>query len=118
MSGSTARKIVRRTGKALLWLIVALLALAVLGAIYQAIATGRAKRAYPAPGKLVEVGGHELHINCVGRGSPTVILDAASGAMSAHWARVQQGVSDAARVCSYDRAGMGWSERGPEPRDA
>jgi pimeloyl-ACP methyl ester carboxylesterase len=118
VSGSTARKIVRRTGKALLWLIAALLALAIVGAIYQAIATGRAERAYPAPGKLVEVGGHELHINCVGRGSPTVILDAASGAMSAHWARVQQEVSGTARVCSYDRAGMGWSERGPEPRDA
>ena len=56
VSGSTARKIVRWTGKALLWLIVALLALAVVGAIYQAIATGRAERAYPPPGELVEEG--------------------------------------------------------------
>ena len=75
----------RWTRKALLWLIVALLALAVVGAIYQAIATGRAERAYPPPGELMEVGGHELHITCVGRGSPTVILDAALGDMSAQW---------------------------------
>jgi pimeloyl-ACP methyl ester carboxylesterase len=38
--------------------------------------------------------------------------------MSAHWVLVQREVSDTARVCAYDRAGMGWSEMGPEPRDA
>ena len=99
-------------------MIVALLALAVVGAIYQAIATGRAERAYPPPGELMEVGGHELHITCVGRGSPTVILDAALGDTSAQWVWMQQEVSDTTRVCAYDRAGMGWSERGPLPRDA
>lgn len=108
----------RWTGKALLWLIVALLVLAVAGAIYQAIATERAERAYPPPGRMVEVGGHSLHINCVGRGSPTVVLDAGSGGFSAQWIRVQREVSGTTRVCSYDRAGMGWSEMGPEPRDA
>ena len=108
----------RWIGRALLWSIVALLALAAVGAIYQAIATGRAERAYPPPGEMVDVGGHSLHINCVGRGGPTVVLDAGSGAMSAHWALVQREVSDTVRVCAYDRAGMGWSEMGPEPRDA
>jgi pimeloyl-ACP methyl ester carboxylesterase len=47
-----------------------------------------------------------------------VILDAGLGEFSAHWVRVQQEVSDTTRVCAYDRAGMGWSEMGPEPRDA
>jgi pimeloyl-ACP methyl ester carboxylesterase len=108
----------RWIGRALLWSIVALLALAAVGAIYQAIATERAERAYPPPGEMVDVGGHSLHINCVGRGGPTVVLDAGSGAMSAHWALVQREVSDTVRVCAYDRAGMGWSEMGPEPRDA
>src|ERR671913_410302 len=115
---STARRIMRWTVKALLWLVVALLILAVLGAIYQSIATERAERAYPPPGEMVDVGGYSLHINCVGQGSPTVVLDAGSGGFSAQWVRVQREVSDTTRVCAYDRAGMGWSEMGPEPRDA
>jgi pimeloyl-ACP methyl ester carboxylesterase len=105
-------------GKALLGLFVALLALAVVGAIYQAIATEIDQRTYPPPGDLVDVGDHSLHINCVGEGSPTVILEAANGGMSAHWARVQQEVAKATRVCAYDRAGMGWSEPGPGPPNA
>ena len=108
----------RRIGMALLGLIVVLLALAVLGAIYQSIATQRAERAYPPPGEMVDVEGYSLHINCVGQGGPTVILDAGSGLFSAQWVRVQREVSDTTRVCAYDRAGMGWSEMGPDPRDA
>src|SRR5688500_5261516 len=108
----------RRIWRPLLWSVVALLALAVAGAIYQAIATERAERAYPPPGEMVGVGGHSLHINCVGQGGPTVVLEAGSGGFSAQWVRVQREVSGTARVCAYDRAGMGWSEMGPEPRDA
>ena len=99
-------------------LVVALLALAVAGAVYQAVATGRAERAYPPPGQMVGVGGHRLHIDCAGRGGPTVVLDAGSGGFSAQWVRVQREVSGTTRVCAYDRAGMGWSEMGPEPRGA
>jgi pimeloyl-ACP methyl ester carboxylesterase len=108
----------RWIGMTLLGLVVVLLALAVAGAIYQAIATERAERAYPLPGEMVDVGGYRLHISCVGQGSPTVVLDGGSGEMSAQWVRVQQEVSGTTRVCAYDRAGMGWSEMGPEPRDA
>ena len=103
---------------ALLGLVVALLALAVAGAIYQASATERAERAFPPPGEMVDVGGYSLHINCVGQGTPIVVLDTGSGGFSAQWVRVQREVSDTTRVCAYDRAGMGWSEMGPEPRDA
>jgi pimeloyl-ACP methyl ester carboxylesterase len=108
----------RWTGKAILWLVVALLVLAVVGAIYQAIATARAERAHRPPGELVDAGGHMLHIHCVGQGSPTVVLDAALGSMSASWIWVQREVSSTTRVCAYDRAGMGWSESGPELRGA
>src|SRR5215204_4876368 len=118
VSSTTARRLIRRIGKALLWLVVVLLALAVAGAIYQAIATALAERAYPPPGEMVDVGGYRLHINCLGQGSPTVVLDAGSGGFSAQWVRVQREVSDTTRVCAYDRAGMGWSEMGPDPRDA
>ena len=99
-------------------MVVVLLVLAVVGVIYQVIATQRAEQAYPPPGEMVDVGGHRLHIACVGQGSPTVVLEAALGTTSAHWVRVQREVADTARVCAYDRAGMGWSEKGPEPRDA
>jgi len=112
VSSTTSRRLLRRIGMALLGLIAVLLALAVLGAIYQSIATQLAERAYPPPGEMVDVGGYSLHINCVGQGSPTVILDAGSGLFSAQWVRVQQEVSGTTRVCAYDRAGMGWSERG------
>jgi len=99
------------------WTIAGLLALAVIGAIYQAVATEIDQRTYSPPGEMVEVNGHRMHINCVGEGSPTVILEAANLGMSAHWIRVQQQLAQTTRVCAYDRAGLGWSERGPEPRD-
>src|SRR5215210_8415169 len=118
MSSTTSRRIIGRIWRPLLGLVVVLLALAVVGAMYQAIATELAERAYPPPGGMVDVGGYSLHINCMGQGSPTVVLDAGSGAFSAQWVRVQQEVSDTTRVCAYDRAGMGLSEMGPDPRDA
>ena len=108
----------RWTGVALLGLVVVLLVLAVVGAIYQTVATERAERAYPPPGEMVDVGGYNLHIDCVGQGSPTAVLDGGTGEMSANWVLVQREVSHTTRVCAYDRAGMGWSEMGPEPRDA
>src|SRR5215203_1387215 len=104
--------------RGLLIMTVGLLTLAVMGTVYQAIATQIDRRTYPPPSKMVDVGTHRLHINCVGDGSPTVILEAASLGMSAHWVRVQQQLSQTTRVCAYDRAGLGWSEAGPEPRDA
>src|ERR671917_1180767 len=107
-----------RIRRGLLWTIAGLLTLAVIGAIYQAIATQIDQRTYTPPGEMVDVGTHSLHINCFGEGSPTVILEAASGGMSAHWVRVQQQLAKTTRVCAYDRAGLGWSEPGPEPRDA
>jgi pimeloyl-ACP methyl ester carboxylesterase len=100
------------------WLVVGLLALAVIGAIYQVVATQIDQRTYPPPGEMVNVNGHLMHINCMGEGGPTVILEAANLGMSAHWVRVQQQLAQTTRVCAYDRAGMGWSEAGPEPRDA
>src|SRR5918994_5665112 len=83
VSSTTARRIMRRIRMPLLGLVVALLVLAVAGAIYQAIATMRAERAYPPPGEMVGVGGHSLHINCVGQSSPTVVLDGGLGEWSA-----------------------------------
>lgn len=74
---------------------------------------------YPAPGKLIDVGGWRLHLNCTGEaapGRPTVVLEAGVGDFSAEWSLVQPRVAEFARVCSYDRAGDGWSDLGPHPR--
>ncbi len=103
--------------RGLLGLVIGLVALAVIGAIYQAFATEIYRRLYPPPGGLVDVGGHSLHINCVGEGSSTVILESGSGATSVDWANIQPEVANTTRVCAYDRAGSGWSETGPGPGD-
>jgi pimeloyl-ACP methyl ester carboxylesterase len=101
--------------KALLWSLVAFLAVLVIGAIYQAIATEIDQRAaFPGPGVMVDVGEHRLHLNCVGQGSPTVVLDAGLGYTSVEWSGwIQPEVTKHTRVCAYDRAGTGWSEPGP-----
>ncbi len=70
----------------------------------------------PAPGRLVDIGGHKLHINCSGEGSPAVILESGLGGYSIDWGLVQPIVSKQTRVCSYDRTSYAWSEPGPEPR--
>ena len=70
----------------------------------------------PAPGKLVDLGGYKLHLNCTGNGSPTVVLSAGAGDFSTDWALVQPKVAAFTRVCSYDRSGAAWSDLGPKPR--
>ena len=82
------------------------------GATYQGVATALERHRFQRPGGLVDAGGHQLHIYCVGQGSPVVILEAAMGSMSAAWAWIQPEVAKSTRVCSYDRGGLGWSEAG------
>ncbi len=72
-------------------------------------------QAGPAPlGKLVDVGGRKLHLYCTGNGSPAVILEAGAGSFSVDWALAQPEIAKTTRVCSYDRAGYGWSDPGPQ----
>lgn len=80
------------------------------GLSFQAIASAVDAAHYAAPGKLVDIGGYKLHINFTGTGSPTVILDAGLGGTSLDWSKVQPALTRFTRVCSYDRAGYGWSE--------
>jgi len=74
------------------------------------------KPTYSPPGKLVDVGGYRLHLNCTGKSGPTIVLISGAGDFSFDWGLVQSGVSRFARVCSYDRAGLAWSDPGPTPR--
>jgi pimeloyl-ACP methyl ester carboxylesterase len=68
------------------------------------------------PGKLVDLGGHRLHVNCTGKGSPTVVVENGLGDFSFDWMLVQTQVSRFTRICTYDRAGYAWSDPGPKPR--
>ena len=70
------------------------------------------------PGRLIDIGGFRLHVNCSGDGSPAVIMDAALGGSSISWSLVQPAIAALTRVCSYARAGFGWSDAGPMPRTA
>jgi pimeloyl-ACP methyl ester carboxylesterase len=102
-------------------LAVFIVVLAAVGSIYQALATRSDQQNYPAPGQLIDIDGYRLHLLCMGdnnEGRPTVILEQAWGGISTGWVRVQPIVAQTTRVCSYDRAGMGWSDPSPEPRDA
>ena len=74
---------------------------------------------FSPPGRLIDVGGWRLHLNCMGEskeGEPTVILEPGIGDFSVEWSLVQPRIAPVARVCSYDRAGDGWSDLGPYPR--
>jgi pimeloyl-ACP methyl ester carboxylesterase len=114
--GRRGRRALRRIaiGFGIVFALIASLMLA--GAGYEAIAAGGDAKAYPPPGQLVDVGGYRLHIQCAGTGSPTVVLDAGLGGSSLDWNLVQGDLSRTTRVCAYDRAGMGWSDPGPQPR--
>jgi pimeloyl-ACP methyl ester carboxylesterase len=96
-------------------LVIVLLA---AGVVYQFVITRIDARRYPAPGEMVEVGGYGLHLYCTGRGagSPTIVMDSALGGTVLDWQLVQPELAESTRVCSYDRAGMGWSEAGAQPR--
>jgi pimeloyl-ACP methyl ester carboxylesterase len=72
----------------------------------------------PAPGLMVLVGEHRLHLHCSGQGEPAVVMDAGLGGTSLDWVRVQPELAKYTRVCTYDRAGYGWSELGPRPRSS
>ena len=110
------RRILRSVARGLGVAVALIIGLSLAGAGYEAVAAQGDARAYPPPGQMVDVGGYRLHLLCVGTGGPTVVLDAGLGGTSLDWSLVQTEIGQTTQVCAYDRAGMGWSESGPEPR--
>jgi pimeloyl-ACP methyl ester carboxylesterase len=108
-------KILKSLKHFLIGLSLLIVVLSFTGLIYQTAASEVDHRNFPAPGNLIDVGGFKMHIDCMGSGSPTVILEALSGGFSSYWAWVQPEVAKQVRVCAYDRAGFGWSEADSEP---
>jgi pimeloyl-ACP methyl ester carboxylesterase len=96
--------------------VAALAALLAVGITYQQIGARRQRRRFAPPGSFVDVGGHRLHVTCAGNGSPVVLLESGIAASSLSWAVVQPQIAAFTRVCSYDRAGLAWSEPASCPR--
>lgn len=112
-----------RFKRGLKWLGISLLAAIVLlagsGAIYEFAGKRSAARDYPPPGQLVDIGGRNMHLDCRGSGSPTVVFEAGLGTGgSLDWALVHDAVAGITRACAYDRAGIMWSDPKSTPQDA
>ncbi len=90
--------------------------LAAAGAVYQNRESAFDRGRYGVPGRLVDIGGYRLHLHCQGTGSPTVVIDVGAGNWSIFWSGIQRQLAGSTRVCTYDRAGLGWSDRSPLPR--
>jgi pimeloyl-ACP methyl ester carboxylesterase len=89
-----------------------------VGCLYQAFAAARDGRNHPPPGTLVDVEGCRIHVQAVGSGTPSVILESGLGGMSSAWGWIQPEAAKFSRVVSYDRAGLGWSEADAAPKTA
>jgi pimeloyl-ACP methyl ester carboxylesterase len=102
--------------RVLIGLVLFVLALAAAGFLYENITEARDRRFNPMPGRLFDVGGRKMHIDCTGEGTPVVILDSGLGDTYISWRKVQPEIAKFTRVCSYDRAGLGYSHSSSQPR--
>ncbi len=108
-----SRPLLRRI---VLTLFALLIILAVAGFLYENISEARDRRFNRMEGQLVNVDGRKMHIDCTGSGSPTVVLDSGLGDSYLSWRKVQPEIAKFTRVCSYDRAGLGYSDPSSQPR--
>jgi pimeloyl-ACP methyl ester carboxylesterase len=117
---NTSRKTVSRPRLRMFFILLMalILLLPALGFAYASVMSAREANDFSPPGKLVDIEGYWMHIHCIGGGSPTIVMDAGLGGWSADWSLVQPLTAGVSRVCTYDRAGMGWSDGRPTVRDA
>jgi pimeloyl-ACP methyl ester carboxylesterase len=94
------------------WIVMPVIATLLVFALGGGIVTVRAMGpgASSAAGRLVDVGGHRLYIECTGSGGPAVVLQSGLGESSSYWSRIARAVAESTTVCVYDRAGHGRSE--------
>ena len=104
------------SGRRLLYAVFTVLALAAGGGGFEAVSAVVDTEA-AMPGKLIDIGGHRLHLNCTGSGSPTVVIEPGAGGISSDLELITRAIAEETRVCVYDRAGRGWSEPAGTPQD-
>ena len=109
----------------------------VSGILYEQSQRARDREHFPQIGRSMDIGGRMLNIDCSGAGQPAVILESgANWAVNAavhdpktifanggprpgySWVSIQRVLATVTTVCWYDRAGSGWSDLGPYPRDS
>jgi pimeloyl-ACP methyl ester carboxylesterase len=112
------RDLASRAARWLLYPAIGAMALAAVGGAYQTVGAAADATSTSMPGRLVDAGGHRLHLNCTGTGSPTVVLEAGGGEMAANLGWITPVVARDTTTCVYDRAGRGWSEDADMPQDA
>jgi len=95
-----------------------ILFLGCVGWAYEHIEESRDRRLNHPPGRLVDLGDHRMHLYCIGKGSPPVVLDSGLGDTWLVWRKTQPQIASFTYVCSYDRAGLGWSDPSPQPRNS
>lgn len=117
MAARAHRHLRSRSGRVLLYPLIAMLALASLGSGFETVRAAVNAGARPEQGQLIDVGGHRLYLNCTGSGSPTVVLEPGAGLMSSDLGWIAPAVARDTRVCVYDRAGRGWSDPTSTPQD-
>jgi pimeloyl-ACP methyl ester carboxylesterase len=113
----TRKEMPGRSGRLQLYVVCGFLALSAVGGGYQAVGEATDPTVMPSTGRLIDVDGHRLYLNCVGSGSPTVVLEPGAGATSSHMGWIAPALARSIRVCVYDRAGRGWSEPADTPQD-
>jgi pimeloyl-ACP methyl ester carboxylesterase len=104
------------------WFAIGLVSLIILtlvgGRTYQVVSESDDLARYPGPGEMIDVDGHLMHINCIGEGSPTLILELGVGSASFSWYDIHKQLSEITRTCAYDRAGLGYSDSTSQPKRA
>jgi pimeloyl-ACP methyl ester carboxylesterase len=97
-------------------LLCAILALPLIGILYQQIGLARDARRFPAPGRLIDIGSAKLHAEITGAGFPPIVFEAGIAATSLSWRLIQAEVAKTSQTIAYDRAGLGWSDPIIKPR--
>jgi pimeloyl-ACP methyl ester carboxylesterase len=110
------KKIWKWTKRIMAGLLILILVLATITYAAGLFAKRQLARQNLPPGQWTDINYYSLHIYCTGEGSPTVILEAGLNDFYVTWAKVQPEIAKSTRVCSYDRAGLGWSQASPKPR--
>jgi hypothetical protein len=107
------------TGRArwLLYPVIGLVMVTAVAGAAETVTLARDHGRVEMTGALYDVGGHRLHLDCRGAGSPTVVLENGLSEISPLWSAIMAQVSGTTRVCAYDRAGQGWSDDADGPPD-